>query len=91
MDARPNTFWTSPQRQKLQREAFASETQSVTECVEADGTSIGRFFVKRTNHTFAEDIAALEEKEGRSYAAYPVHIRLLGLRERGGRLILRFL
>ena len=78
-----------------EREAFAGKALSmsakVTKCIEADGTSVGRFWVKRSNKTYADQIYQLENREGKTFPAFPVHIRLLGLRQRNGPLVLRFL
>ena len=78
-----------------EREASAgkglSMSAKLTKCIEADGTSIGRFWVKRSNNTYADQIYQLENREGKTVPAFPVHIRLLGLRQRNGPLVLRFL
>ena len=78
-----------------EREASAgkglSMSAKLTKCIEADGTSIGRFWVKRSNNTYADQIYQLENREGKTFPAFPVHIRLLGLRQRNGPLVLRFL
>ncbi|CAL1145105.1 unnamed protein product [Cladocopium goreaui] len=51
-----------------EREAFAGKALSmsakVTKCIEADGTSVGRFWVKRSNKTYADQIYQLENREG---------------------------
>ena len=59
--------------------------------IEGDSTGLGRFWVKRTNNTFHSQIQDLEKRKGKSWPAYPVHLRCLGLVQRSGPLVVKML
>ena len=47
--------------------------------------------MKRTNNTFHGQIQDLEKRHGKSWPAYPVHLRCLGLVQRSGPLVVKML
>ena len=56
-------------------------------CVEVDATSIGKF-VSQHNKEYADMIWTLQKKTGLVHAAYPCHVRVLGLRQRNGDVVI---
>ena len=77
------------------QEAEAGElfckTAVLSRSIECDATGLGRYYVKRTNLLMADQIQQLEDKKKSQCKAYPCHIRLLGLHERGGAFVAAFL
>ena len=84
-----------PEQAVLQKEAaqgeYLSNTLKLGQSVEVDETSVGKWFVPASSPLHADQIQALQ-KRGKKFSAYPVHWRVLGMRERRtGKTVVRFL
>ena len=79
----------------LEREAhqglLACQQQLLRGSVEVDATSIGKWWVPRSDLLMQDQIQALEKRSKR-HPAYPVHWRILGAKaRRTGRIVVKFL
>ena len=59
--------------------------------IECDATSIGRFHVNKDNEEYAGLIWSLQQKTGVVPPAYPAHVKVIGLRQRDGHIIIHVL
>lgn len=78
---------------ELESEAGAkySSQQTLTGCIEADCTGLGRFWVSLSNALYADQLQKVQKKKGRQYKAYPCFVRILGMKQRDGSFIRKFL
>ena len=79
----------------LQKEARQGEllcgSSKLAGSLEVDATSIGKWWVPRSHTLLQDQIQALEARS-KKHEAYPVHWRILGIRERkSSRIVVKFL
>ena len=59
--------------------------------IECDATGVGKFWVRRSDPNFSEQVMVLDARSGQKLKAFPAHVRVLGMKQRSGPMLLSVL
>ena len=59
--------------------------------IECDATGLGKFCVRRSDPNFSKQVRILDARSGQKLKAFPAHVRVLGMKQRSGPMLLSVL